>query len=130
MKKDFDRWNEKKKEIEKFEEEILFRTGEIWWCSVGVNIRTESCGKGIDYQRPVLVLRKLSSDSFIGIPVSSQEKIGSWFIDITMNGEKRCLLLYQIRMFSSNRFQHRLAILNDHDFRRVKEKLKTLLELL
>lgn len=129
MKKDFDEWNTKKKHIEMLQENNLFRTGEIWWCSIGLNIKTESCGKGGDYQRPVLVLKKLSVESFIGIPISTQQKTGSWFIDITMNGEKRWVLLYQIRMFSTNRFQRRLAVLNEMDFNKVKEKLKLLLEL-
>lgn len=129
MKKDFDNWNAKKKKLDDVKEKFLFKTGDIWWCSVGLNIRTESCGKGENYQRPVLVLKKLSGDNFIGIPLSTQKKVGSWFIDITIHGEKRYALLYQIRMFSANRFQRRFATLDDADFERVKEKLEALLEL-
>lgn len=129
MNKDFDKWNEKKKILEKRSSDFLFHSGEIWWCSVGLNIAMESCGKGIEFQRPVLVLKKLSRTIFIGIPLSSKKKIGSWFIDITIHGEKRFALLYQIRMFSTNRFQRRLAALDDNDFSRIKEKLEALLEL-
>lgn len=129
MKKDFDQWNIKKKQLEKVEKKFLFKTGDVWWCSVGLNVRVESCGKGIDFQRPVLVLRKLSKESFIGIPLSTQKKVGSWFVDMTIHGEKRYALLYQIRMFSVSRFQRRLATLDDNDFIKVKEKLETLLEL-
>ena len=70
MEKDFDKWNLKKKELENSSEKFFFKTGEIWWCSVGLNVKTESCGKGEDYQRPVLILRKLSQENFIGIPLS------------------------------------------------------------
>lgn len=129
MKKDFDNWNTKKKELEEVKEKFLFKTGDIWWCSVGLNVKAESCGKGEQYQRPVLVLKKVSAESFIGIPLSTQEKTGTWFIDITIHGEKRYALLYQIRMFSTNRFQRRLTSLDDTDFIRVKEKLEALLEL-
>lgn len=55
--------------------------------------------------------------------------ICSWFIDITIHGEKRYALLYQLRMFSTNRLQRRLATLDDADFTWVKEKLEVLLEL-
>ena len=48
---------------------------------------------------------------------------------VTVHGEKRYALLYQIRMFSANRFQRRLASLDEADFKRVKEKLEALLEL-
>jgi len=129
MEKDFDKWNLKKKDIEKLSKKFLFKTGDIWWCSVGLNVKTESCGKGEDYQRPVLVLRKLSAESFVGIPLSSKKKEGTWFCEITMHEEKRYALLYQVRMFSANRFQRRLATLDDMDFKRIKEKLKALLEL-
>lgn len=129
MQKDFDNWNNKKKELEEVKDKFLFKQADVWWCSVGLNIRTESCGKGEDYQRPVLVLKKLSSETFIGIPLSTKNKIGTWFIDITIHGEKRWALLYQIRMFHANRLQRRFAALDNLDFGRVKEKLKTLLEL-
>ena len=129
MQKDFDKWNLKKKKLDKLSKKFLFKTGDIWWCSVGLNIKTESCGKGEDYQRPVLVLRKLSAESFVGVPLSSKKKEGTWFCEITVHEEKRYALLYQIRMFSTNRFQRRLATLDDTDFRKVKEKIKALLEL-
>lgn len=129
MDKNFDDWNNKKKVLENRQEKFLFKEGDIWWCSVGLNIKEESCGKGEDFQRPVLVLKKLSGNSFIGVPLSTKEKIGTWFTDINIFNEKRCVLLYQIRMFSSNRFQRRLATLDDNDFSKVKEKLKALLEL-
>lgn len=129
MEKDFDTWNIKKKRLEEIQDKFLFKQGDIWWCSVGLNIRTESCGKGKDYQRPVIVLKKLSSETFIGIPLSTKNKTGTWFIDIDIDGRKRCALLYQIRMFHANRLQHRFAALDKTDLTPVKEKLKTLLEL-
>lgn len=129
MRKDFDNWNSKKKLLEDRKKDFLFSEQEMWWCSVGLNVATESCGKGAAYQRPVLILKKLSKNNFIGIPLSIQEKIGSWFTDVSVYGEKRYVLLYLIRMFSVNRFQRRLATLDDIDFMKVKEKLECLLEL-
>ncbi len=129
MQKDFDIWNEKKKELERRNDQFLFKEGDIWWCSIGVNIKDESCGKGYDYQRPVLILKKLSSYLFIGIPLSTQKKQGTWFEQIFIYKGERTALLYQIRMFHTNRFQHRLAILDQHEFSRIKEKTKQLLGL-
>ncbi|MBP7846022.1 MAG: type II toxin-antitoxin system PemK/MazF family toxin [Candidatus Pacebacteria bacterium] len=129
MKKDFDKWNTKKKSLEERNKKFLFKTGDIWWCSVGLNVGAESCGKGEIFRRPVLVLKKLSANSFIGIPLSTQKKEGSWFCGISILGEVQYVLLYQVRMFSANRFQRRLTTLDDGDFARVKEKLEALLEL-
>ena len=129
MEKDFDAWNNIKKNLENNKKKFFFKKGEIWWMSVGVNIANESCGKGDTFRRPVLILRKLSGNSFIGLPLSSKEKLGSWFIDISINNQKRYVLLYQIRMFSANRFESRMATLDDVDFKKVKEKLEQLLTL-
>ena len=129
MQKDFDKWNENKKALDVRNEKFLFKTGDIWWCSVGVNIGSESCGKGDTFRRPVLVLRKLSATGFIGIPLSSQPKRGSWFTSVIVNGVTQYMLLYQIRMFNVNRFQRRLATLEKADFLEVKQKLESLLEL-
>jgi mRNA-degrading endonuclease toxin of MazEF toxin-antitoxin module len=71
----------------------------------------------------------LSGLSCIALPLSSQEKTGSWFIDVAIHGEKRWVLLYQIKMISVYRFQRRLATLDEADFKKVKEKTKLLLGL-
>lgn len=129
MQKEFDNWNEQKKQLENAKQEILFKQGEVWWCAVGANIADESCGKGKIFTRPVLVLKKLSGQNYIGIPLSTKRKTGTWFIDIKIQGETVSALLYQIRMFSANRFQRRLTTLDSADFALVKEKLEVLLEL-
>ena len=129
MIKDFNNWNEIKKNLDLNNRDLLFKETEIWWCSVGLNIGVESCGKGETFRRPVLILKKLSSYSFIGIPLSSQIKTGTWFVDVQINGVKQCVLLYQIKMFSKSRLQRRFATLDTNDFTKVKEKLELLLEL-
>jgi mRNA interferase MazF len=129
MEKDFDRWNEQKKLLNTKNEKFFFKEGEIWWCSIGMNVGAESYGKGQTFNRPVLVLKRLSSDSFIGIPLSTKPKIGSWYVQVIFLGEKSIALLHQIKMFSASRFQRRMAKLNNEDFARVKEKLEALLKL-
>jgi hypothetical protein len=36
-------------------EHINLKPGQIWWCSLGVNIDIESDGKSADFARPVWV---------------------------------------------------------------------------
>lgn len=129
----FDEWNIKKKNIQFFErppgEEIYFREGDVWWCSIGLNVGSESFGKGKNFRRPVLVIKKLSADLCIALPITSQQKIGTWFENITLNNENRYIMLYQIRVLNKKRFTIKIGDINYLDFKRVKEKLKTLLEL-
>lgn len=129
MIKKYDEWNKKKKALSTKETEFLFKEGEIWWSSLGLNLGTESFGKGETFRRPVLVIRKLSSETCIVVPLTSKEKTGSWFTGINFQGENNWAMLYQIRMIHTKRFQRRLAELDHKDFIRVKEKLENLLEL-
>ena len=78
IQKNFDKWNNVKKRLED-KEIISYKQGEIYFMSVGQNVGYEVYGKQELFLRPVLVYRKLSKQTFIGIPLSSKEKIGSYF---------------------------------------------------
>ena len=41
----------------------LFKEGEIWWCSIGLNVGDEEYGKGPFFQRPVLIFKKFTKNS-------------------------------------------------------------------
>ena len=122
-------WNIKKQNINfSYNENIYFKEGDIWWCSIGLNIGSESYGKGKDFRRPILIIRKLSDDLCIALPLTSKIKIGSWFVDILLNNENRSVMLYQIRTLNRKRFQRKMGEVNIKDFVKVKEKLEKLLE--
>ena len=129
MQKDFDKWNDIKKEIENTDKKVLFNEWEIWWCCLGLNIRQESCWKWDNFRRPVLIFKKLSSTAFIWIPLSSKVKKWSWFVNYLQNWDECTALLYQIRMFDINRFQRRIWQLDSNDFWTIKKRLKSLLNL-
>jgi mRNA-degrading endonuclease toxin of MazEF toxin-antitoxin module len=131
LKEKFNDWNIKKQEIHFSDktDKTYFKEGQIWWCSVGQNVGSESLGKGENFMRPILIIKKLSSELCIALPLTSKKKTGTWFEEITFDGESICVLLYQIRTFNKKRFQRKMGELDQKDFSRVKEKLETLLEL-
>ena len=52
MIKNFDKWNSVKKELNsKIDKPPTIHNGEIWWCSVGVNIECEEDGKNDFFDR-------------------------------------------------------------------------------
>ena len=128
----YNEWNLKKQKINfserPLDELIYFKEGDVWWCSIGMNVGSESFGKGKNFRRPVLVIKKLSADLCVALPITSQQKIGTWFEDVLLNGENRYVMLYQIRTLNKKRFTIKIGELEDNDFKKVKEKLKTLLE--
>jgi mRNA interferase MazF len=129
MDKDFDKWNELKKDIENNNKKRFFNEWEIWWLSVWLNSRQESCWKWDSFRRPVLILKKLSSNTFIWIPLSSQYKTWTWFASYKQHWVDYTALLYQIRMFDICRFQRRIEQIDENDFKTIKNRLKNLLNL-
>ena len=77
MQKDFDIWNKQKKLLNiRNITNLYFSERQIWWCSIGCNIGSEIDGKHINFERPVLILKKVNKAQFIGIPLTSKKKIG------------------------------------------------------
>lgn len=129
MEKDFDAWNVKKKVLDKNKRNLLFKEGEIWWCSLGVNVGEEVYGKGIDFRRPVIVLKKLSRNSCIVIPTSTQKREGSWYHHLVVQNIERWALMHQMRFVSANRLYVRESALSDGDFNGLKKSVAGLLGL-
>lgn len=105
------------------------REGEIRWLACGENIGTEINGKGKDYARPVLVLKKLDKRSFIGIPMTTRQKDGSWYIKVNFQGKEVRAVIAQIRLFSSSRVYKRIGRLDENDMAKIKKGLRSLLTL-
>jgi mRNA interferase MazF len=56
--KPFSEWSIEKERINSSKKRPLVKCGEIFWCSVGLNVGVEYDGKGKKFLRPVLVLKK------------------------------------------------------------------------
>ncbi len=105
----------------------LFKESEIWWCSIGENIGGEISGKGRYFRRPILVLRKLDRFSFIGLPLTSQLKTGTWYISLKVKGNDNFIILSQIRHIDYRRMDKILCTINDDDFQKIRKSLSNLI---
>lgn len=109
-----DKWAKRKVFLWKKEPKALFREGEIWWCSVGMNVGEETLGKGKKFGRPVLVFRKLSHNIFLGLPLTTTVKEGTWYVEIDLHdGIRRFVMLHQARMFDRRRLLKRMSVLGE-----------------
>ncbi len=106
----------------KKEEQVVFKQGDIWWCKIGMNVGEEMFGKGPTFTRPVLVFRKFTGNSFLGLPLTKQEKEGNWYVEISMHGKKNWVMLNQARILDKKRFATKIGELDDKDFKKVKEQ--------
>ncbi|MBQ3280064.1 type II toxin-antitoxin system PemK/MazF family toxin [Candidatus Saccharibacteria bacterium] len=120
MQKDFDGWNELKKDLDDRSDFLPVKEGEVWWCSIGINVGVETCGKNEKYSRPVVILKKLSQFGFLGVPLTSQEHTGSWYTEFVFKDKKQYAVLAQVRVFSTNRLTDRMGTLPQSDFDKIK----------
>ncbi|NOQ30147.1 MAG: hypothetical protein GQ570_03395 [Helicobacteraceae bacterium] len=128
MNKNFNQWNELKKELSDDTTIRLFKTRDIFFINMGQNIGYEQNGKGNNFVRPIVVLKKITNDMFIGIPLSTQIKDGSWFYKFEFISKSKnnvnVAIIPQIKMFSAKRLLNKIGVVNKNDFIELKEEVK------
>ena len=98
----------------------LITEGDIWWVSIGENVGKEINGKSGLFSRPVLVFRKLSRETFLGLPLTTQKIKGTWYVSIRHNDRNVVVILAQARVFDVKRLSNRIGSIDDADMKKVK----------
>lgn len=57
--KRFDEWNIQKKKVNDIQDDLFVKAREVRYAQLGVNVGNEEDGKGKDFKRPVLILKKV-----------------------------------------------------------------------
>jgi mRNA-degrading endonuclease toxin of MazEF toxin-antitoxin module len=103
-----------------------FNEGEVWWCSVGLNIGEEEFGKGSSFERPVLVFKKFTRNSFLGLPLTGHKKEGSWYVPCEVAGRAGSIMLNQARIFDGARLLNYIARVKDAELDIIKREFREL----
>ncbi|MBQ3318689.1 type II toxin-antitoxin system PemK/MazF family toxin [Candidatus Saccharibacteria bacterium] len=118
--KRFREWIELKERIHFSNSLPKIKEDDIWWCSFGENVGIEINGKNKLFSRPVFIYKKLSRFGFIGIPLTSQDKTGSWYVKFDFQNKPQTAVLSQIRTFSVSRLSSRMGRLDKSDARKIR----------
>lgn len=127
MSKDFNNWNIVKQTLDGEHKPPFFKEREIWWCSIGVNIGFEVYGKGDIYSRPVLILKKLSASTFIGLPMTSKRKDVPFRHPINFKGQNGALLLDQMRIMDCKRLSKIMGTIGAKRFENIRKAVKDMI---
>jgi mRNA interferase MazF len=125
--KQHDKWNKVKKNLDNRKNIIKFKEREIYWASIGENIGFEQSGKGEQFSRPVLIIKKLNNNLFFCVPLSTQIKTGSFFFVFNLNNKQSNALLVQAKILDIKRLDQKIGMIKKDDFLKLKESLKELL---
>ena len=133
MKKDFQKWHGKKAQIDAIEKRPFFHEREVWFCHVGANVGFEQDGRGEDFIRPVVIMRKFTNEIFWGIPLTkfikkiSKEAERYYFTFSFIKNIKSIAILSQIRLIDAKRLSRHIGVVPDEDFTELTRKLKALM---
>lgn len=117
---EYEEWINLKKVLEEKEINFHFREKEIWWCHLGLNVGQEENGKHQNFERPVLILKKINKNLFIGIPLTTKYKNEYYKFPIgEIKGETNYVLWQQIRILSSKRLQEKIIDLSSNFFEQI-----------
>lgn len=128
MSKNFDAWNNEKKQINESRKNKYYHEREIWWCSLGINIGFEQDGTGKEYQRPVLVLRGFSSHVCLVVPLTTSPKDNPYHIPVGVIGDRLSFAITsQIRLIDTKRFINKIAVIQKSKFEKIKKAVRDLI---
>jgi len=124
----FDEWSGVKKEIDKKKKTLYVKNSEIYFISIGKNVGYEIYGKDELFLRPVLVYKKLSHHTFIGIPLTSKEKHNSYKFSYKKD-KNSYALLNQIRVFDTKRIVYKSGKISKEDFEKLKNRVNDFIKI-
>lgn len=140
-KRDFDKWNEKKQELNNLLTFPKTKRRQVWWCIIGHNIGSEQgCING--FGRPVIVIKPFGS-LFWGVPITSSDPMGKKeksplyielegipYTDPFSNKTKTLhgfVALHQMRVFDNRRLKRKILKLDSEFFEKITKKLRSYL---
>lgn len=128
MKKDFQKWHDKKSQIDEIEKRPFFHEQEIWFCHLGANIGFEQDGSGEDFQRPVVIIRKFNSEVCWVIPLSKTDKRNRYYFSFKFDDKITSVaIVSQIRLLDARRLSRKIGAIKEDDFKELINKIKALL---
>ena len=126
--KNFTDWNKLKMKVEHFHTPYYFER-EIYYAKIGENVGFEQCGKGDLFERPVLIFRKFSKQTFWGIPLSTTTRRGKYYFPFKFIDEKESVaILSQLKFIDSRRLDRKIGKMSIEDHKKLKKAIKQLVD--
>ena len=130
--KQYDKWNKIKKETQINKRKLGIKQRDIFWAKIGFNVGDEQYGKGDYFLRPLIIIRQLTHDLFIGVPITSSIKNNDYFHKFSYTNKTRGIIdnsamILQLRTFSIKRVLSKIGKINQEDFKKIIVKSQSLI---
>ncbi|MDD3144631.1 MAG: type II toxin-antitoxin system PemK/MazF family toxin [Candidatus Gracilibacteria bacterium] len=121
----FDIWNTYKKHLNKSKKNFYPKNREVWYISIGKNIGFESNGKGEDFKRPVLILKRIGT-MFLIVSMTTKGKDNDFYFALNNKYFEKdsFITLSQIKTVDKKRFIEKIGKIDVDDFLEIKNRIK------
>jgi mRNA interferase MazF len=128
MEKDFDSWNKDKKNINNCRTNKFYHERQIWWCSFGLNVGHEQDGSGSELLRPALIIKGMSRETCLIVPLTSSTEVHAMRIPIGLVLDvEASAILSQMRVFDTKRFVEKVGYIKQDIFVQLRKAAKDML---
>jgi len=128
MKKDFKKWHEHKRKIENERPRVFFKEREIWLCYLGENVGFEQDGRGEEFLRPIIIIKKFNNEIMWVVPLTRTEKKNKYYFSFSFGDKETSVaILSQIRLVDAKRLKYKMGDIKTTDFKDLKNKIRQLL---
>jgi len=124
-----EKWHLIKNDLRKSAKEIYFHEREVWWCSVGENIGFEENGKGEEFTRPIVILKRLSLDTCLIIPLTTSSKRKNILSVGVLDGEdeESFAMAEQVRLVDAKRLGLKIGSIDKEKFDKLVDFTKKII---
>ena len=118
----FEKWNILKQKSNFSKKIIGIKERDILFLKMGQNIGYEQDGKGEEFLRPVVVLKKFNKNMFLGIALTTQKKENVYHFEFQYKNKSdrvitNSAILSQVKMYDTKRVKYKAGMINIEDFK-------------
>ena len=129
MRKDFRRWFAIKDKVHNERLRVFFHEREVWFCHLGENVGSEQDGRGAEFLRPAVIIKKFNNELFWAIPLTKHLKPGHpyYFVFSFRPDRQSSAILSQLRLLDAKRLKYKTGTVPIEAFGRLKKQIRQLL---
>src|SRR3989339_1919442 len=118
--KDFINWHKIKSKVELKENRINFQIRDVFSCSIGENVGFEQDGRGDEFLRPVVIIKKFNNEVLWAIPLTKTEKKNRYYFSFKLGRKVSVAILSQMRLIDAKRLKYKIGNVKIADFMELK----------
>jgi mRNA interferase MazF len=118
----FDNWNIVKQKSHFHQKIIGIKERDIVFVRMGQNVGYEQDGKGDEFLRPVVIMKKFNKNMFLALPLTTKKKENIYHYEFSYTNKSKnnitnSAILSQVKMFDTKRVKYKSGVIKIDDFK-------------